>query len=99
MNNQILPCRKGKKCGLSLEEHRILGVRLAELHNQLIDIRSQLSAAYPLSARLDVRIGRAEREASILRSMLDSYLFLEHPYLDNETGFKIYYPKRDEVLR
>jgi hypothetical protein len=83
-----------RKPGLSLEQHKELGLELAAMRDRLVEIQTLLGNLYPIrgaASQAKRRIRRATNELDEARGELDSLVFREHP---REAEPAIYYPAR-----
>lgn len=80
-----------KKTGLTLDQHRSIGLELARMRDRLIILTTMISNSYPkITAR---RTERAADQLDQLRAELDGRLATEHP---NDFNTHIYYPSQDQ---
>jgi hypothetical protein len=72
----------GRKIGLSLDEHRQVGVTLADVYDRIVMISVSVGSAYPVASSGGSATRGLDRVAGVLlrvRSELEEALYLDHP--------------------
>ena len=88
-----------KHKGLTIDEHKELGLKLAKMRDELGAISVQLSHAYTLASGLNGLTERAQHYIDRLRIRLENYLYDEHGNELLRNGIdahKFYYPSQEE---
>ncbi len=79
----------GEKPGLTLNEHRRLGLELAAIRDRLVEIGVLIANRHLNNSRVAHAAGRMTREIDAVRSLLDSEVFEEY---EGAGLAKVYYP-------
>ncbi|MFE9461679.1 hypothetical protein [Streptomyces californicus] len=74
----------------TMEQHEHLGMRLAVIRDELLNLYVDVANAYPKTGPEARHLGRAYETIDKARCELENAMFREHP----EGSTRVYYPRR-----
>lgn len=80
-----------KRKPLTFEEHRELGIKLWNIHNEMVSISTMLGCRYPKNGKISKLADLAVRGVGNLRSELDEQVCLDCPDRIYDKSHCLYY--------